>query len=71
MKKTITLYYDLYEKNYGDGFYPLLYKDLSCNQQIDIDFELIDNKLIQHNGPSIKGYDGNTYNDIIKIILLK
>lgn len=69
MKKTITLYYDSYEKNYGDGFYPLIYKDLSCDKQIDIDFELIDGNLIQRNGPPISGYDGNTYTDIIKLIL--
>ena len=46
MKKKITLYYDSYEKNYGDGFYPLVYKDLSCDKQIDIEFELIDGNLI-------------------------
>lgn len=66
MIKTITFYYDSYEKNYGDGFYPLAYKDRSCDAQIDIDFELTDGcNLVQLNGPDIKGYDGDTYNQII------
>lgn len=65
MKKTITFYYDSYEKNYGDGFYPLTYRDRSCDAQIDIEFELNNGTLSQLTGPIIHGFDGDTYNDII------
>ena len=66
MQKLITMYYDSYEKNNGDGFYPLIYNDQSCDCQIDILFELYENELTQLSGPQIKGYDGNTYSEIIK-----
>ena len=65
MKKTITMYYDSYEMRNGDGFYPLVYKDQSCDSQINIDFELYDGELTQLSGPSIKGYDGITYQQIV------
>ena len=69
MKKKITLYYDSYEKNYGDGFYPLLIKDRSCDAQIDILFELIDGiTLVQLSGPTIHGWDGDTYNQIVTVL---
>ena len=67
MKKLITMYYDSYEKNYVDGFYPLIYKTNSCNTEIQIEFELINGKLV-HNQPYIDGYDGTTYEDILKIL---
>jgi len=59
------MYYDSYEMNYGDGFYPLVYKEQSCDSQIDIDFELYDCELTQLSGPPIKGYDGITYQQIV------
>ena len=68
MQKTITMYYDSYEMKNGDGFYPMVYKDNSCDSQIDITFELYDGELTQLSGPLIKGYDGNTYNDIIRLL---
>ena len=68
MIKTITLYYDSYEAKFGDGFYPLTYKTNSCNEQITIEFEYNDFGLKQLSGPIIKGYDGNTYNEIIKLL---
>lgn len=61
------MYYDSYEKRFGDGFYPLVYKDQSCDEQIDIEFELYDDDLTQLSGPPIKGYDGDTKNQIINI----
>jgi len=67
MKKIITMYYDSYEMKNGDGFYPMVYKDKSCDSQIDILFELYDDELTQLSGPLIKGYDGNTHNDIINL----
>jgi len=69
MQKTITMYYDSYEMKNGDGFYPLTVKDKSCDSKIDISFELYDNELTQLSGPLIKGYDGDTYNQIIQLIL--
>ena len=70
MQKIIKMYYDSYEKNNGDGFYPMLFKDQSCDSEIDIFFELYDGELTQLSGPSIKGYDGNTYNEILKLFYL-
>ena len=61
------MYYDSYEMKNGDGFYPMVFKDQSCDSEIDILFELYDGELTQLSGPSIKGYDGNTYNLIIKM----
>ena len=61
------MYYDSYEMKYGDGFYPLVYKEQSYDSQVDITFELYDGELTQLYGPSIKGYDGNTYDLIIKM----
>ena len=67
MQKIIKMYYDSYEMKNGDGFYPMVFKDQSCDSEIDILFELYDGELTQLSGPSIKGYDGNTYNLIIKM----
>jgi len=69
MIKIVKLYYDSYEFKYGDGFFPLLYKDKSCDSEIDIIFELYNRELTQRSGPPIKGYDGNTYNEIVEHIL--
>jgi len=55
---------------YGDGFYPMTVRDTSCDSKIDILFELYDNELTQLSGPPIKGYDGNTYNEIVNLILI-
>jgi hypothetical protein len=66
MKKVVTMYFDSYESTFGDGFYPMVHPDQSCDSQIDIEFELHDRKLTQLTGPIIKGYDGDTYNDIIE-----
>jgi hypothetical protein len=65
--KTIRLYYDDYEKKYGDGFYPQIHKDASCSTEIDIDFALINGELVQLSGDTIHGYDGDTYSSIIKM----
>ena len=62
------MYYDSYEMKNGDGFYPVVYKDNSCDSQMDITFELYDGELTQLSGPPIKGYDGTTYNDIIRLL---
>jgi len=66
MKRVLTLYYDSYEANYGDGFYPMLVRDTSCDSSIDVAFEYYDGELVQLSGPKIKGYDGSTHRDIIR-----
>ena len=71
MKKVITMYFYSYESRNGDGFYPLVYPEQSCDSQIDIEFELYDDELTQLTGPIIKGYDGNTYHEIIKLFFKK
>jgi hypothetical protein len=68
MRKVIELYFDSYEAKFGDGFYPLTRKDASCDSTIQIEFELYDGELTQLTGPPIKGYDGNTYNEIITLL---
>lgn len=69
MKQVIRMYYDSYERWHGDGFYPLVIQHGPCQTPIDIEFELIDNNLVQLSGPRIMGYDGDTRSQIIKIIL--
>jgi len=69
MRKVIELYFDSYEAKFGDGFYPLTYKDASCDSTIQIEFEYYDSELFQLTGPQIKGYDGNTYNEIIRAMV--
>ena len=65
MLKYITLYYDSYEAKFGDGFYPLTYKDQSCDTEIKIGFEFINGNWSQATGPSIHGYDGNEYSKVM------
>ena len=65
MQKIIKMYYDSFEKDHGDGFYPLMVKEIGCNTEIDILFEYYDDELTQLSGPPIKGYDGDTINLII------
>ena len=69
MRKVIELYFDSYEAKFGDGFYPLTHKDASCDSTIQIEFEYYDGELFQLTGPQIKGYDGNTYNEIIRAMV--
>ena len=68
MEKTITLYFDAYETNFGDGFYPMTVPDQSCDSKTDITYRFINGSWTQINGPTIKGYDGNTYSNIMKLL---
>ena len=62
------LYFDKYEKEFGDGFYPQLKIDVNKSYgvinnsygSITISFKLIDNDTawIQLDGPVIMGFDG-------------
>ena len=61
-KSTIVkMYYDDYEKDYGDGFYPLLEKTDACSTEITIRFALDapNKKWKQMNSYNINGLDGN------------
>ena len=65
---TCKLYFDKYEKDFGDGFYPQLKVNITKSYGIinnncgvvNISFKLIDNDTawIQLNGPVIMGFDG-------------
>ena len=68
MQKIVTLYYDPYEMKFGDGFFPTVNRE-SGSSSIDILFEYYNNELIQLSGPPIKGYDGNTYSQIVNLVL--
>ena len=61
------MYYDSYEMYFGDGFYPLLYKEFPNYSEIDITFEIYGNNLVQLSGPKITGYDGTTYQELLKM----
>ena len=61
----ITLYYDSYEANYGDGLYPLTYNDQSCDTEAEFGYEFKNGLWTQVSGPFISGYDGSEYSKII------
>ena len=69
MRKVIRMYYDSYERWNGDGFYPLVVRHGPCQTPIDIEFELYDGELTQVSGPRLMGYDADTKEQIIKIML--
>jgi hypothetical protein len=54
----VKMYYDEYEKYFGDGFYPLLQKEKQDNTQIIISFEYKNNCWIQKSHDEINGLDG-------------
>jgi len=73
---TTTMYYDEYEANFGDGFYPLLDKESSHMKPVDISF--IEYKLPNGLGEIvwkqtgsaswILGLDGPTGPDLLKFL---
>ena len=63
-KRSVIVYYDSYEKNFGDGFYPVLIFSHGY-KQIIIDFRYSNGAWRQDSGDNIHGLDGNG-----KIILL-
>jgi len=56
-----TLFYDTYEYEFGDGFYPTIEKDDISNKQIEIQFlyNKKQNCWVQQNEIVISGLDGN------------
>jgi hypothetical protein len=65
--KLVTLYYDSYEKNYGDGFFPLTmyYKGYD---QVNIGFIYSNSFWRQISGDNIHGLDGNERNYLLNIL---
>jgi hypothetical protein len=59
MEQKIVLYYDSYEKDFGDGFYPVTEKNNTCSKEIIITFLLKDQYWIQTNESIIFGLDGD------------
>jgi len=65
--KYITLFYDSYEKRFGDGFYPCA-KYVKGWDSIIIGFKLIDGCWQQVTGDRITGYDGNARDEILQLL---
>jgi hypothetical protein len=59
MEQIVVMYYDYYEQNFGDGFYPILEKSGPCTQSIHIKFKLINNYWVQMDEIMMCGLDGN------------
>ena len=59
--KKMKLYYDSYEKDFGDGFYPSTTKSEPCTTEIDLTFILdkSNHYWIQTNCTNINGLDGD------------
>jgi len=56
---SITFFYDFYETEYGDGFYPYLEATKhKMEKTIDIEFKNINGEWIQTTGDCIYGFDG-------------
>ena len=70
---TTTMYYDEYEANYGDGFYPLLDKESSHLKPVEIsfvEFRLFGEIVWKQTGPAtfILGLDGQTGPHLLKFL---
>jgi hypothetical protein len=65
--KSIKLFYDNYEKNFGDGFYPQTYSSKGL-QEIVIEFVFIDGCWKQNSEDPITGFDGNERNVILNLL---
>lgn len=60
-----TLYYDKYEYEFGNGFYPVIEKNNSCSEEIVISFlyNKFYNSWVQIDEPLIYGFhDDNGFN---------
>jgi len=71
-KQTIVqMWYDSYEADFGDGFYPQVEQD-SGMVPIKVSFEYseLDNTWTQNYGMNIKGLDGNC-GDLLIVLLNK
>ena len=64
----VTLFYDEYEKENGDGFYPTLEKCTACTTEIIINFTIYKEHNVwkQMNNFNIDGLDGNDGETLLK-----
>jgi hypothetical protein len=65
--KYITLYYDSYEKTYGDGFYPST-TFVKGYESILTGFKNADGCWKQVTGDPITGFDGNERNNVLNLL---
>jgi len=65
--KYITLYYDDYEKKYGDGFYPSTLFEKGYESLLT-GFKNANGYWIQISGDPITGFDGNEKNNVLKLL---
>jgi hypothetical protein len=63
----VKMYFDEYEKYFGDGFYPLLEKEKD-NSQITISFEYINDCWMQKSQDEITGLDGDIGKNLLEIL---
>jgi hypothetical protein len=65
--KYITLYYDSYEKMYGDGFYPCT-TFVKGYELILTGFKHVNGCWVQVTGDPITGFDGNERNNVLSLL---
>jgi len=67
---TQILFYDTYEYEFGDGFYPTIEKDVLTNKQISINFlyDKTKNQWIQINEIVISGLDGDNGINLLNLM---
>jgi hypothetical protein len=61
----VPMFYDTYECEFGDGFYPLLLNEMNTLKPISISFKKINNIWTQVNKNCILGLDGSTGPDLL------
>jgi len=64
----VIMYYDDYEKYFGDGFYPLVQREKKENTQIKISFKYINDYWIQITQDEITGLDDNNGSKLLEIL---
>jgi hypothetical protein len=65
-----TLYYDKYEYEFGDGFYPVIEKNNSCSEETAITFlyNKFYNSWVQVDNINISGLDGDNGIKLLNIM---
>ena len=64
----VTMYYDYYEYECGDGFYPFFENIDNLYKSTELFFVYRNNSWYQIKGINIKGLDGNTGNELIELL---
>jgi len=65
------MFFDNYEREYGDGFYPVMNNNIINNLKtasISFVYNKILNSWIQNNDDSIDGLDGDTGTELLKFL---